>query len=259
MLPIAFKPLIQYAVEEAIGAGITDVTIITSPNHQAIADYFAPAPGLSAALARKDELGIMSDLTRLESMADITYVTQLEPLGLGHAVAIAGRVVGDEPFAVILPDDLIDYPESGLRQIIPVFVEYGTSVLAVATVDIQDTRKYGVIRPQQVREHVYKIEGLVEKPEPNVAPSSLGIVGRYILTPAIFEALAHTGPDSRGEIQLTGALSLMLEKQSIYALGIQGARYDAGSTLGYLEAQVVYGLKHPEIGGKFHRSLRGLV
>ena len=259
MLPIAFKPLIQFAVEEAVEAGITDIIIITSQNRQAIADYFAPAPGLSAALAGKNEFRMQDDLARLESMADITYVTQPKPLGLGHAIALANKVVGDAPFAVILPDDLIDYPESGLCQMMPIFAEYGTSVLAVETVDRQDIHKYGVIRPQQVREHVYKVKGLVEKPGPDAAPSSLGIVGRYILTPDIFEALAHTMPDSHGEIQLTNALALMLERQAIYALSLHGARYDAGSPLGYLEAQVVYGLRHPDVGDKLRSNLRRLI
>jgi len=259
MLPIGCKPMIQFAVEEAAEAGITDVIIVTSPNCRAIAEYFAPSPELAGALARKNELALLNELTRLENIANVTYLTQPEPLGLGHAVALANKTVGDEPFAVILPDDIVDYPQSGLRQMLPVFAEYRTSILGVETVDRQETRKYGIIRPQQVRERVYKVEELVEKPEPEVAPSSLSIVGRYILTPDVFEALSHTAPDNHNEIQLTNALSRMLAKQDIYALEFQGARYDVGSPLGWLEAQVAFGLKHPELGDKFRDRLRRLV
>lgn len=259
MLPIGCKPLIQFAVEEIVEAGITDLIIITSPGHRVIADYFAPAPDLAAALRHKNETALLRDLVRLENMAHITYLTQPEPLGLGHAIALAGKAVGDEPFAVILPDDLIHHPVSGLCQMLPIFAEYATSVIAVETVDRADTRKYGIIRPEPVRERLYKVEELVEKPEPEVAPSVLSIVGRYILTPAVFEALAHTVPDSRGEIQLTNALSRMLKEQDIYALEFHGARYDAGSPLGWLEAQVAYGLQHPEFGDKFRSRLRRLI
>ncbi len=259
MLPIGCKPMIQFAVEEAVEAGITNIIIVTSPNCRAIADYFSPAPDLVGALTRKNEPALLYELTRLENMANITYIIQPEPLGLGHAVAQAGEAISDEPFAVILPDDLIDYPESGLRQMLPVFTEYQTNILGVETVDRQETRKYGIIRPLQVRERIYEVKELVEKPEPEVAPSSLSIVGRYILTPDIFEALAHTAPDKRGEIQLTNALSLLLAKQAVYAMEFQGTRYDVGSPLGWLEAQVAYGLKHPELGDKFRDRLRRLV
>jgi UTP--glucose-1-phosphate uridylyltransferase len=259
MLPIGCKPLIQFAVEEAVEANIPNVIIIISPNRQVIADYFTPAPELAAILARKNEYSLLNDLMHLESMASITYIVQPEPLGLGHAVALAREAVGNEPFAVILPDDLIDHPESGLRQMLPIFTKYDTSVLAVETVDRQEIRKYGVIRPQQIAERIYKVEEVVEKPEPEVAPSSLSIVGRYILTPAIFEALAQTTPDSRGEIQLTDAISLLLARQSVYALEFQGTRYDVGNPIGWLEAQVAYGLKHPSFGDEFRGRLRRLV
>ena len=259
MLPIGCMPLIQYAVEEAVEAGITDVVIVISPNRQAIVNYFAPAPDLVATLTRKNEHGLLDTLARLENLANIIYVTQPEPLGLGHAVALAREAIGDEPFAVILPDDLIDYPESGLRQMLPLFIEYSASIIAVETVDRQETPKYGIICPRQIHERIHKVEELVEKPEPEAAPSSLGIVGRYILTPAIFEALAHTAPDSRGEIQLTNALSGLLHQQAIYALEFQGARYDTGTPIGWLEAQVAYGLKHPGFGDKFRNRLRQLI
>ncbi|MCL2149738.1 MAG: UTP--glucose-1-phosphate uridylyltransferase [Dehalococcoidia bacterium] len=259
MLPVGGKPLIQFAVEEAAEAGITDITIIISPNRQAIIDYFAPAPDLAAVLTRKNELGLLNDLARLEDLANLTYIIQEEPLGLGHAVALAHATIGDEPFAVILPDDLIDHHESGLRQMLPIFIEYRTSVIAVETVDAQATRKYGIIRPERVSERIYKVDELVEKPSPEAAPSTLGIVGRYLITPAIFEALARTTPDSRGEIQLTDALTVLLTQQDIYALELQGTRYDTGEPLGWLEAQVAYGLKHPEAGERFRHRLRRLI
>ncbi len=259
MLPVVSKPLVQLAVEEAVEAGISDIVIVIAPNRQAIVDYFTPSPELNAALSRKNETRLAQELARLESLANITYVIQREPLGLGHAISLAGPSVGDEPFAVILPDDLIDYPESGLRQMLPVFEQYAASVIAVETVDSQETRKYGVIRPQRVGERVYKVEELVEKPEPDKAPSQLSIVGRYILMPAVFEALARTAPDKGGEIQLTDALSILLQGQAVYALEFEGARYDTGNPLGWLEAQVAYGLKHPEYGEKFREKLRRLV
>lgn len=259
MLPLNNKPLIQYAVEEARSAGISQVVIITAPGKQSIAEYFAPSPGLEALLKSRGETGLARELTHLYDLADFTYVIQKERLGLGHAVLLAKEAIGDEPFAVILPDDIVDSRQSVLEQMLVVFAEYQSCVIAVEPIDSQDTRKYGVICPERVAERVYQVLSLVEKPEPEVAPSRLGIVGRYILTPEVFEAIRRTAPDGTGEVQLTDALALCLRGKPIYALEFEGQRDDAGNPSGWLEAQVAFGLKHPELGDRLRERLRRLV
>jgi len=259
MLQVVNKPLLQMAVEEAVEAGIQDIIIIVAPDRKVVMDYFSPSPALNAVLSRKKETRLAQELARLENLAHITYIHQPEPLGLGHAVSLAREAVGDEPFAMILPDELIDYRESATRQMLPVFELYGASVIAVETVDSEETPMYGVIRPQPLSERVHKVAALVDSPEPGQASSSLSIAGRYILTPEIFEALARTTPNENGEILLTKALALLLKEHPIYALEFAGVRYDIGNPLCWLEAQVAYGLKHPELGDKFREKLRKLV
>jgi UTP--glucose-1-phosphate uridylyltransferase len=259
MLPILAKPLIQYAVEEAVGSGIKEVIIITAAGRHVISGYFEPEPHLRALLWEKGENKLAEELGRLDNLADITYVTQPERRGLGHAVLMAKKAVGDEPFAVILPDDVVDAREPVLEQMLKVYKKYEAGVVAVESIDTPDIQRYGVIRPEKVGTRVHKVLSVVEKPTPGTAPSSLGIVGRYILTPQAFEALEKTPPGWDGEIQLTDALSVLLEKQPIYALEFEGRRFDVGRPPGWVEAQVAFGLKNADYGDALRERLRRLI
>ncbi|MCL2281588.1 MAG: UTP--glucose-1-phosphate uridylyltransferase [Dehalococcoidia bacterium] len=259
LLPLITKPLIQVAVEEVVASGIEEVIIVVAEECCFIQEYFQSAPELNALLTQKGENHLAKEMCRLERLAHISYVTQVERLGLGHAVLTARDAVGDEPFAVILPDDVVDASEPALLQMMKIFHDYGSSVLGVVDVDTPDIQRYGVIRPESVKPCVHKVLALVEKPTPAAAPSQLGIVGRYILTPQIFDAIAATGPGRGGEIQLTDALSILLQSQPIYALEFCGKRFDAGNPLGWLEAQVALGLKHHEYGDALRQKLRQII
>ena len=259
LLPLVTKPLIQVAVEEAVAAGIEDIVVVITDGRPAIQEYFQPAHDLCSILEQKGEHNLADDMRRLEHLAHISYVTQSERLGLGHAVLTVRKAIGDEPFAVILPDDVIDAAEPVLAQMLTIFKDYGGSVLGVEYVEMSNIQRYGIIRPEVVKPRVHKVLSLVEKPLPSAAPSQLGIVGRYILTPQVFDAIARTSSGSGGEIQLTDALSILLQKQLIYALEFDGRRFDAGSPLGWLEAQVAQGLKHPEYGDALRRKLRQMI
>ena len=259
LLPLINKPLIQYAVEEAVNSGIKEIVIVTTAGRQTIQEYFKPAPELRELLMQKGENKLADEMARLDKLADIIYVTQAERLGLGHAVLMAQKVVGDEPFAVILPDDVVDAREPVLAQMLKVFKTQSASVLGVESIDTPEIQRYGVIRPEWVSLRVHKVLSLVEKPSPETAPSQLGIVGRYILTPQVFEAIATTKPGRGGEIQLTDALSLLLQTQPIYALEFEGRRFDTGNPEGWLEAQVTLGLKHPEYGDTLREKLRRMI
>ena len=260
MLPLLNRPLIQYAVEEALAAGLNEVIIVIPPGKQVIADYFEPAPAFAAFLQRCGEHKMVQEVRRVEALAvNIRFLTQAEPRGLGQALLTAQELVGDEPFAVILPDDVVDARESALAQMLPVFERYEASVIAVDAIDTRDAHKYGVIRPEKLSERVYRVQQLVEKPDLEFSPSRLGIVGRYILTPQVFEAIRRAEADASGEIQLSDALSLLLARQAIYAVEFEGERYDCSSPLGWTMAQVAFGLKHPEFGDKLREQLRRMV
>jgi UTP--glucose-1-phosphate uridylyltransferase len=259
LLPLINKPLIQYAVEEAVNSGIKEIVIVTATGKHAIPDYFKPTSELRALLWQKGENRLADEMAWLDKLADITYVTQSERLGLGHAVLMAKEAVGGEPFAVILPDDVVDAREPVLAQMLKVCKKYESSVVAVESIDTPEIQRYGVIRPETVSPRVHKVLALVEKPTPETAPSSLGIVGRYILTPEIFGAIEETKPGSQGEIQLTDAVSLLLRTQPIYALEFEGRRFDAGNPAGWLEAQMALGLKNPEFGDALREKLMRMI
>ena len=259
MLPLMNKPLIQYAVEEAASCGIKQIVVITAPGVQAFADYFTPAPELESFLEQKAEDGLLEEVRKLTGLADICCVTQERRLGLGHAILMAKSVVGKEPFAVLLRDDVVDSQVLVLKQMLEVFNEYRTNILAVDRISSQDSKKYGVIKPRSVSTGIYQVLGMIEKPEPEAAPSNLGIVGRYILMPEVFDALEATPPGRDREIQLTDALQLLLKKQTIYALEFDGVRYDTGTPQGWLEAQVAFALKNPELGPGLRRHLNRLL
>ncbi|MEE8583149.1 MAG: UTP--glucose-1-phosphate uridylyltransferase GalU [Dehalococcoidales bacterium] len=259
MLPLIDKPLIHYAVEEAVASGLTDIIIVTATGKEAIGDYFSHNSGLEAFLKYKGETGLWQRVHHLSQMADISYVRQEERLGLGHAVLTAGEAVGNEPFAVILPDDIIDSRVPALKQLLVVYEQFQASVLAVEAVSPRESRKYGIINPTEVVGDTCRVSGLVEKPAPAEAPSNLGIVGRYILTPQVFAAIQATKPGKGGEIQLTDALALLLKKQPVYALRFEGTRHDTGTPLGWLAAQVAFTLKDPGLGPEMKERLRRLL
>ena len=259
MLPVVNKPLIQYSVEEAINSGIEQVILVTALGKRAIEDYFDRSIELELVLEQKGETKLLQEMRELSSLVDIWYIRQKEQLGLGHAILIARKVIADEPFAVLLPDDIIDSSVPVLKQMVEVYEQYKTSVIAIEQVSSQETVRYGIIKPKPVSAKIYQVLGLAEKPKPREAPSNLGVVGRYILTPQIFDVLEVTPPGKNQEIQLTDALQLLLKQQTIYAYEFDGVRYDAGTPLGWLEATIAFALKHPDIGRELREYLRQLL
>jgi UTP--glucose-1-phosphate uridylyltransferase len=250
MLPVVDKPLIQYAVEEAAAAGITDLIFITGRNKRAIEDHFDMNPELESSLGNKPEL-LKIAKSVLPAGCRCMYIRQAEPLGLGHAVLCAQPLVGDEPFAVLLADDLIDANPPTLARMAKRFEYENCSLLGVEQVPREQTGSYGIVSPEDPNAEVTPIHAIVEKPAPAEAPSTLGVVGRYVLTPAIFELLSQAKPGRGGEIQLTDAIAGLLGRERVLAIGIGGKRYDCGSKLGYLQATVELGLRHPSIGKPF--------
>ncbi len=260
MLPVVDKPLIQYAVEETVEAGATNLVFITGRHKRAIEDHFDVDPELELLLANKDKESLREMVRYIvPARVNCIYVRQGEPLGLGHAVLCARPVVGNQPFFVHLADDLIDAAEPCLGQMARVFAARGGSVLGVEEVPPSQTSQYGIIDAEREEDDLYRLRGIVEKPQPADAPSSLAVVGRYILTPRVFELLEDTRAGAGGEIQLTDAIARLLLEEPVYGLAFEGRRFDCGSKLGYLEATVHYGLKHPELGAEFRAHLEALM
>jgi UTP--glucose-1-phosphate uridylyltransferase len=259
MLPLVDRPVIQYAVEEALGSGIEQIIIVTAQGKPSMEDYFDRSGELETYLERKGDEARLRQVRELASLTDVCYVRQKEPLGLGHAIFTARGVVGDEPFAVILPDDIIESRVPSLKRMIEIYEKHAAGVVAVETVGDEDTRKYGIIEPEPAADRVYRVLSLVEKPEPAAAPSRLGIVGRYVFTPQIFEALAETPPGHGGEIQITDAMQRLLGKQAFYAFELEGTRYDTGTPLGWLEANVALAMKRPDIGPELREYIKTLL
>jgi UTP--glucose-1-phosphate uridylyltransferase len=257
MLPLVDKPLIQHGVEEAKAAGIRDMIIVTGRGKNAIEDHFDISFELEATLARKGD-GKMHALVRaISDMGDFFYVRQNLPLGLGHAVLRAMDLVGEEPFAVILSDDVIDSKVPVLRQMIDVYEKYSAgAVLAIQHVPREHVSRYGIIEGRKIAEGVYEVLDMVEKPRPEKAPSDLAIIGRYLLPPSIFPALQATKPGAGGELQLTDAIRALLSQERVIAYAFEGIRYDAGTKLGFLMANIAFALKDPEIGPGLHAFLR---
>lgn len=261
MLPIVDKPLIQYAVEEAVAAGITELIFVTSSSKRAIEDHFDSNFELEATLEERGK-GELLDIVKgiLPEGVSCAYIRQKSPQGLGHAVWCARQLVGDEPFAVLLADDLIDGGDiSCLQQMVDEFETKQASMVAVQVIDRSETTKYGIVDVPAESGALTVIKDIVEKPLPENAPSNRAVVGRYILTPRIFELLGHTRVGSGGEIQLTDAIAKLLAFESVYAYQFHGKRYDCGSKLGYLEATIAYALKHPELAQDFKRTLESFV
>ncbi len=258
MLPIVDKPTIQYVVEEAAASGIEHIIIVTGRGKNAIEDHFDRSLELQMALERKGKGEELQEIQRISELTSFCYVRQKEPLGLGHAILVAKALVGNEPFAVLLGDDVIDADPPCLKQMMSAHDQYRSSIIAVQQVPREETSSYGIIDPKPIQDSVYQILDLIEKPSPEIAPSDLAIIGRYILTPEIFEALEQTEPDEGGEIQLTNGLRMLLRTQPLYGLAFSGLRYDAGSKLGFLRATVQFALKRPDLAPGLRAFLRTL-
>jgi len=257
MMPIVDKPLIQYAVEEAVAAGMTDMIFITGRHKRAIEDHFDKAYEVEAELAARGKLDLLELVQGIiPKHINCIYIRQPEPLGLGHAVLCAEPVVNDEPFAVILADDLIDSEPAVLKQMADVYERHQCSVLGVEEVPREHTRQYGIVKTDGGEPGV--VSAIVEKPQPENAPSTLAVVGRYILSPTIFHHLAQVQAGAGGEIQLTDGIAAMMQEEKVLAYRFKGKRYDCGSKLGYLQAMVEYGKKHPETGAAFVAYLKSL-
>ncbi|HLU76685.1 MAG TPA: UTP--glucose-1-phosphate uridylyltransferase GalU [Burkholderiales bacterium] len=257
MMPVVDKPLIQYAVEEAVAAGCTEMIFITGRHKRAIEDHFDKAYEIENELASRGKQELL-DLVQsiLPKHVNCIYIRQPEQLGLGHAVLCAQPIVNDEPFAVILADDLIDAEKPVMKQMAEVFTREGRSVLGVMEVPREQTGAYGIVRATSVDDRLESIEGIVEKPKPADAPSNLAVIGRYVLTPRIFHYLRTIKPGAGGEIQLTDAIAALLNEERVLAYRFEGTRYDCGSKLGYLQATVAFGRKHAEVGAEFDEWLK---
>lgn len=258
MLPIVDKPTIQFVVEEAINSGLEDIIIITGRGKRAIEDHFDRSFELEFELEKKGKHDLLKHVRDISELADIHYLRQKEMKGLGHAVLCARDHVGDHPFAVLLGDTIVESNPPCTKQIIGYYEKYKKSIIAVEAVPPEKVGNYGIVDVEPVSKGIYRIKDLVEKPSLDEAPSNLGIIGRYILTPEIFEVLEKTPPGKGGEIQLTDALKTLSDKQGMYACEFSGTRYDIGNKLDYLTACVELGLKNKEIGGKFREYLKNL-
>ena len=256
MLPLVDKPIIQYGVEEALGSGIDNIILVTGRGKNAIEDHFDVSVELESFLEARGKKEQLEEIRKISNLINFSYVRQGEPLGLGHAVLVTKNLVGDEPFAVILADDVIDADPPAMKQMIDVFNEVNGPVLAIERVPRDTVSSYGIIDAEEIRPGVYKIRDLVEKPPVEEAPSDLAIIGRYVLTPDIFPALETIGKDRGGEIQLTNGLRELLKSRPIYGCEIKGVRHDTGNKLGFLKAVVYFALRRPDIAGPFREYLK---
>ncbi|MGB0458441.1 MAG: UTP--glucose-1-phosphate uridylyltransferase GalU [Porticoccaceae bacterium] len=256
MMPVVDKPLIQYAVEEAVEAGITEMIFVTGRTKRSIADHFDKAYELEHQLEQRGKKKLLEIAQNVVPKGvSCTYIRQNEALGLGHAVAVTSHLVGDEPFAVILADDLIHHKKGAVKQMVEVFDYYKSSVIAVQKVEGPEISSYGVISGKEQSDHVHLIDNIVEKPAFEDAPSNMGVTGRYVFTPQIFEHLANLKPGAGGELQLTDAIQTLLKAEQVLAYEYQGIRYDCGSKMGLLKANIELGLEHNEIGEELRQYL----
>jgi UTP--glucose-1-phosphate uridylyltransferase len=259
MLPLVDKPIIQYGVEEALASGVDNIILVTGRGKNAIEDHFDVSIELETFLESRGKSELVKEIRKIPSLVNFSYIRQGEPLGLGHAVLITRNLVGDEPFAVILGDDVIDATPPAIRQMIDVFDELQGPVLAIERVPRETVSSYGIIDGEEIRPGVYRIRDLVEKPPIEDAPSDLAIIGRYILTPDIFPALAETARDRTGEIQLTNGLRRLLKHREVYGCRVDGVRHDTGNKLGFLKAVVYFALRRPDLADAFSEYLRGIT
>ena len=256
MLPLVDKPLIQYAVEEAVASGIEDIIIVTGRGKRAIEDHFDRSFELEENLKGHGKAQLLNDIRRISEMANFCYVRQSAALGLGHAVLCARHLIGNEPFAVLLSDEVIDHPVPALQQLVRVYDEGNGGVIGILKVPKSEVSQYGIVATERLADGLHRVRDLVEKPTPADAPSQWAAIGRYVLSPDIFACLEETEPGKNGEIQLTDALRLLTKKAPIYAQEIKGQRHDAGDKLGFLKATVDFALKNPTLGPSFARYLK---
>jgi UTP--glucose-1-phosphate uridylyltransferase len=257
MLPLVDKPIIQYGVEEAVASGVSNIILVTGRGKNAIEDHFDVSVELETFLEARNKREQLALVRKISNLINFAYVRQGEPLGLGHAVLVARELVGDEPFAVILADDLIDGDPPAMKQMVDVFAREGRSVLGVQEVARDQTASYGIVKATRIDERLESVEAIVEKPRPEAAPSNLAVIGRYVLTPRILSILERVTPGAGGEIQLTDAIASLLREERVLAYRFRGTRYDCGSKLGYLQATVAFGRKHAEVGRAFDAWLGG--
>lgn len=259
MLPVVDKPLIQYAVEEAMQSGITELIFVTGRNKRSIEDHFDKNTELEASLIASDKSLLLESIRSIiPSHVKCIYIRQSEPLGLGHAVLQAKTIINDEPFAVLLADDLTDADTPVLKQLITQYQKEQSSVIAIEDIPKDKTVQYGIVEVSNVKDKLYKINSIVEKPQPKDAPSTLGVIGRYVFNPEIFDCLEKIKPGRGGEIQLTDAIQMLLAQQSIFAYQFKGKRFDCGDKLGFMKANVEFSKKHPEIGKEFIEFLKSI-
>ena len=255
MLPIVDKPTIQYIVEEAAAAGVEDIIVVTGRNKRSIEDHFDRSIELELELERKGKEEILQMVKAIPAIANIHFIRQKQPLGLGHAVLTASHFIGDEPFAVLLGDDVVVSKKPVLQQMVEVFNEYRTSILGVQEVAEEVVHKYGIVEGRQVEDGIYKVKDLVEKPALEAAPSRIAILGRYILTPTIFSYLETQTPGAGGEIQLTDGLKRLAKNEAMYAYIFKGHRYDVGTKMGFLQANIEFALRSPEVAADLKNYL----
>jgi len=256
MLPVVDKPLIQYSVEEAVQSGVGKIAIVISRGKSSIEDYFDRSPELEQFLEEKGKFDFLEQVIRISSLAEFCYIRQKKALGLGHAIMMSESYVGQEPFAVLLPDDIFDCSTPCLKQLIDAYSELKAPIIVLGRVDEEGTKKYGIIKPRQISERVFQVEDMIEKPGPERAFSDLGILGRYVFHPDIFEAIKKTDPDKNGEIQITDAIKILLKTKPVYGYLFEGKRYDCGDKMGFIEASLDLALKRPEFGQKLRKYLK---
>lgn len=258
MLPVVDKPLIQYSVEEAAQSGIESIAVVISPGKSAVKDYFERNPELEQFLEEKGKHDLLKVVKSVSNLAQLSFISQPRALGLGHAILTAEEYVGQEPFAVLLPDDIFECAKPCLKQLIDAFLELKASVVVLGRVDAEGTKKCGIVRARKVSKRIFEISDLIEKPGPERAFSDLAVIGRYVFHPDIFKAIKQTAPDERGEIQITDAIKILCRMQPVYGYLFEGVRYECGDKVGFLEANIALALKNPEFSQKLREYLRSL-
>ncbi len=256
MLTIVDRPTIQYIVEEVVASGIKEVVLVTASGKSAIENHFDYSFELETFLAQKGKLDLLREVKHISRLIDVVSVRQKEPLGLGHAVMVTENVIGEEPFVVVLGDDLVDAEVPCVYQMLRVFEKYQEAVVAVQRVPMEETHRYGIVEGEELEDGVFKVSRLIEKPAPGTTKSNLAIIGRYVLRPEIYDCLHRTLPGVGGEIQLTDALDMLRKERALYAYEFEGRRFDAGDKFGYLQATVNFALEHPELGARFRKFIK---